>query len=83
MKSRYIITAEEDVCEELEKRVKTNRYVIDTFQNTGNWYSNGETGPEWFTLTIEAKWNNKEEIEQLVKEELKEMGKSAHNFYWG
>ena len=60
--SRYIITASEDTCEQLAQNLKKHPIVINTFENSGNWYSNGETGPEWFTVTIEADWKNKEAI---------------------
>ncbi len=57
--------------------------VISTYENTGNWYTNGETGPEWFTVTIEAKWKNKEAIENLVFNKLKETGDTTSNQFWG
>ena len=80
--SRYIITASENICFTLAYKLKEHSLVIDTFENTGNWYTNGETGPEWFTVTIEAEWKNKEAVEHLVSEELKKMNCSASNFYW-
>lgn len=81
--SRYIITASEPVCAALATRLAHHPLVIGTFENTGNWYSNGETGPEWFTVTVEAKWENKEIIEKLVSDSLAELGVSAGNRFWG
>lgn len=80
--SRYIITASEGVCGALASSLKSHLKVLSTFDDTGFWYTNGETGPEWFTVTIEANYNDKEEIEALVAAELKAMGKSAGNYYW-
>ena len=76
-----IITASESCCYDLENRIKDHPHVIDTFQNSGFWYSNGETGPEWFTLHVEAEEQWKTVVENLVNQELKKMGKHA-NFYW-
>ena len=81
--SRLIITAEESVCDALEQHIKEHPLVEHTFQNSGFWYSNGETGPEWFTLTIEADYSKKDEVESLVDTALKELGKSAGNRFWG
>ena len=81
--SRYIITASEGVCSKLAMSLKNHELVIDTFENSGNWYTNGETGPAWFTVTIESYWKNKESIEKLVSDELKKMNASASNSFWG
>ncbi|WP_340075731.1 hypothetical protein [Leptobacterium sp. I13] len=81
--SRLIITASEGVCSTLASRLKKHPYVIDTFEDSGYWYSNGETGPEWFTATIETTYNHKDAVEKAVEDELKNMGKFANNFYWG
>ena len=81
--SRYIITASEETCEKLSESLKSHPLVIHTFENTGNWYTNGETGPEWFTVTIEAKWKHKEAIEELVSQELNRLNLSVGNRYWG
>ena len=81
--ARYIITASEETCSYLCDRIKTHPLVNATFENSGYWYSNGETGPEWFTVTIEADYKHKEKIEQLVSEALQEIGKGANNYFWG
>lgn len=81
--SRYIITASEGVCGALASSLKSHPKVLSTFEDTGFWYTNGETGPEWFTVTIEANYDDKEEIEDLVATELNALGKSADNYYWG
>jgi hypothetical protein len=81
--ARYIITASEATCSALCHRLKNHKLVQDTFENSGYWYTNGETGPEWFTATIEADYKYKEEIEQLVDETLKEIESSASNYFWG
>lgn len=81
--SKLIITAEESTCDKLEARVKQHPCVVDTFQDTGYWYTNGETGPEWFTLHIHTASEWTKVIDDLVDEELKDMGRSASNRYWG
>ena len=81
--SRYIITASEETCAALAVNLKSHPKVLNTFEDTGNWYSNGETGPEWFTVTIEANYSDKEIIEDLVSNELQKLGKSAGNTFWG
>jgi hypothetical protein len=80
--SKLIVTASEDTCRELESKISNHDAVIDTFQDSGNWYSNGETGPEWFTIHIISSEGRKEEIEALVKLELKKMEKFSHNLFW-
>ena len=81
--SKYIIPVSEEICSELVRRLKDHPLVEDTSEGSGLWYSNGETGPEWFTATIEADFNNKESVEELVPSELRKMGKSAGNMFWG
>ncbi len=80
--STLIVTASEDTCDDLELNISNHDHVVGTFQDTGNWYSNGETGPEWFTIHIKTSQDRKEEVETLVKLSLKKMGKSAHNLFW-
>ena len=80
--SKLIVTASEDTCHELESKISNHEAVIDTFQDSGNWYSNGETGPEWFTVHIISSQGRKEEIEALVHLELKKMEKVADTLFW-
>ncbi len=80
--SKLIVTAAEDTCDRLELRVTNHPHIIDTFQDTGNWYTNGETGPEWFTLHIETSEDWEKEVEAFVKSELAKMGESASNLFW-
>ena len=81
--SRYIITASEETCAALAINLKSHPKVLSTFEDTGNWYTNGETGPEWFTVTVEADYKDKETIEELVSNELQKLGRSAGNTFWG
>ena len=67
------------MCSFLAKKLNSNPLVIDTFEDSGFWYSNGETGPEWFTVHIEAKYKNKDEIEKLVEEY---SDNKISNMYW-
>ena len=81
--SRLILTASEEVCDALESQLKGQPGVLATFQNSGFWYSNGETGPEWFTITIEADYSKKEAIEALVHSKLDALDMSVQNMFWG
>ena len=82
--STLIVTASEDTCRELKSKISNHDAVVNTFQDTGNWYSNGETGPEWFTIHIITSQDRKEDIETLVKLELKKMDKfiSSQSLFW-
>ncbi|MDB4285756.1 hypothetical protein N9933_00480 [bacterium] len=81
--STLIVTATEDTCNQLETQIKDAHCIIDTFQDTGNWYTNGETGPEWFTVHIRTASGRTKEVEELVNQAFKKMGKSSGNLYWG
>lgn len=78
---KLIVTTDEKTCEQLEASVSSHPDVVYTFQDTGNWYSNGETGPEWFTVSIGTASELKEKIEALVNEELNKLGESG-NLFW-
>ncbi|NVJ88171.1 MAG: hypothetical protein HWD82_01860 [Flavobacteriaceae bacterium] len=80
--SRYIITASSEVCSYLANSLKSNELVYDTYENSGNWYTNGETGPEWYTVTVETFWKYKEKVENLVELELKKIGKTIDKGHW-
>lgn len=80
--AKLIVTAAESTCELLEQRIKAHPYIVDTFQDTGNWYTNGETGPEWFTLHIETAQGWEKEVETLVNTELQHLNKAASNLFW-
>lgn len=77
--STLIVTASEDVCSTLANTLNSHSLVIDTYEDSGFWYSNGETGPEWFTVNIRADYKNKEEIEKLVEEHSED---KIFNMYW-
>ena len=78
-----IIVASEHNCNIIEANLKGHPYAIDIFQETGNWYTNGETGPEWFTVTIKALSKHTSEIERAVRELTAKRGISIGNMYWG
>ena len=77
--STLIVIASEGMCSILAEKLNSNPLVIDTFEDSGFWYSNGETGPEWFTVHIKAKYKNKDEIEKLVEEY---SDNKISNMYW-
>ena len=77
-----IITTDENTCDKLEASLGTYEIIQDVSQNTGFWYSNGETGPEWFTVDITASEEDMKEVEKIVEEEFKKLGKSPGNMFW-
>lgn len=80
--STLIITADDGDCSRLQRAVEPNEYVISTYEDSGFWYTNGETGPEWFTLHIKTFSNATEIIDQLVSDVSEELGISIYNHYW-
>ena len=77
--STLIVTASENMCSYLANKLNSNSLVINTYEDSGFWYSNGETGPEWFTVHIKAEYKNKDEIEKLVEEY---SDNTISNMYW-
>ncbi len=77
--SRLIITASESACDALESEFKDHPLVTGSFTDTGNWYSNGETGPEWFTVTFESRYELREELEKALKDSKTDFS----NMFWG
>jgi hypothetical protein len=64
--SRLIITASENECHALVNEFKDHPLVLGSFTSSGNWYSNGETGPEWYTVTFESRYELRQELEQAL-----------------
>ncbi|MEQ8302047.1 MAG: hypothetical protein RIB47_01555 [Cyclobacteriaceae bacterium] len=77
--SRLILTASEDACEDLENEFKNHPLVIRSYTDSGNWYSNGEEGPEWHTVTFESRYELREELER----DLKNSKVDFYNMHWG
>ena len=81
--SRWIVQASEETCDLLAEEMKSCPQVVGTFTDSGFWYSNGETGPEWFTVTVEANYYDKEKVEAFLEEICKLKGLKTGNAYWG
>ena len=77
--NRLIITASESACDSLEKQFKNHPLVLGSFTHSGNWYTNGETGPEWYTVTFESRYELREELEKA----LKNSSTDFYNMHWG
>lgn len=69
---RFIFTHNEDALDAIESIVRSHPKVTDVYQDTGNWYSNGETGPEWFSMHVRCKETDSEEVQQFITAELQE-----------
>ena len=65
--SRLIITASEDACNMLLDEFKNHPLILSSYTDSGNWYTNGETGPEWFTVSFESRYELKDELEKALK----------------
>ncbi len=77
--SRLIITASESACSELKRKFNDHPLVLGSFTDSGNWYTNGETGPEWFTVTFESRYELKNELEKDIQASCI----SYSNLFWG
>ena len=80
--SDLIITAQEETCEELAAYFKNSPLMLSAFQRTGNWYTNGETGPEWFTVHLRTLYLNKEQVEAELDRALSKLDLIVENTYW-
>ncbi len=78
---RLIITADDDVCSRICSGFK-HPNLKGIFEDSGYWYSNGESGPEWFTVTLEAKDEHRMEVEEALDQFLKEHQLMTGNRYW-
>ena len=77
--SRLIITASESACDALQNEFRDHPLVTGSFTDSGFWYSNGETGPEWFTVTFESRYELREALEQAIKNSESDLS----NMHWG
>ncbi len=80
--STLIITASDRTCSALNRKLQNHPSIIDTFEDTGFWYTNGETGPEWFTIHIKTLSKNTTTIENLVSSALSDLNLESGNQYW-
>lgn len=69
---RFIFTHEEAALDSIESAVIAHPKVIGAFQDSGYWYSNGETGPEWFSMHVKCREQDSEEVKEFIREALKE-----------
>ena len=76
---KFIFTHSEKALDAIESAVKNHPKVKDAFQDSGFWYSNGETGPEWFSMHVRCKEEDAEEIQAFIEQELENRGYSHQN----
>ena len=79
-KLKYIITLDEAIIDGLERDFAAHDKVRSTSQDSGFWYSNGETGPEWFTVHVYFLKNDEEAVRTHLEACLKKAGTSARLF---
>lgn len=80
--SDLIITATESTCQELEQYFSNSPLLFSVFQNSGNWYTNGETGAEWFTVHLRTIYRNKELVDAELDQALRTLNLQTNNVYW-
>lgn len=81
---KFIFTHNEKALDAIESAVKNHPKVEDAFQDSGFWYSNGETGPEWFSMHVRCKEEDAEAVQAFIEQELENRGYShQHNNYMG
>lgn len=73
IKYSFIVVHDEEILDAIEPAVKGHPEVIDSFQDTGNWYSNGETGPEWFSMHVYCREDDSDRVKEFVREELRKL----------
>ncbi len=73
------IIASEKTCEQIERMLKNHNDIIDIYLDSGFWYSNGETGPEWFTVHLIVSPSKKETVEKLIANS----PFPINNMHWG
>lgn len=74
---KFIFTADEGLLDSIERGLREHPKVTSVSQDSGFWYTNGETGPEWFSMHVCFLENDKDEVEQLIQSTLAAKGSSA------
>lgn len=71
---RFIFTHSEEALDAIESVVANHPKVERVFQDSGYWYSNGETGPEWHSMHVICDRKDSDEIQEFVKDQLNQRG---------
>jgi hypothetical protein len=71
---RFIFTHAEEALDSIEAAVSAHPKVEQVFQDSGYWYSNGETGPEWYSMHVICQEEDGEELQEFVRQQLKARG---------
>ena len=70
-KSKFLFTHQEKILDDVEAIIRAYPKTIEVSQNSGLWYSNGATGPEWFSMEVVCLQRDKETIQDFINENLK------------
>lgn len=76
-KLKFIFTNEEEVLDAIRSTIANHPKVTHVFQDSGFWYTNGETGPEWFSMHVCFNEPDQEEVEKFIGETLLSHGTSS------
>ncbi|MBI1221511.1 MAG: hypothetical protein GC180_02810 [Bacteroidetes bacterium] len=80
---RMIITAEEGTCSRIDTAFREHPLVSSSTEESGHSYASGETGPEWYTVTLETSDDKKLRLEEALNEWLDKNHLGVSNVYWG
>jgi hypothetical protein len=69
----FVFSLSQETLNALEPLLEEHPNVQSVCQNTGNWYSNGETGPEWFSMNVYCLEESSDLIEAFIREKIKEI----------
>lgn len=81
--SKLHITASSTTCGMLYNALKSHPLVASCYEDNGFWYTNGETGPEWFTVNFLAEYSKRDALEAAIDEVLVNASEGISNKFWG
>lgn len=77
---KYIVTLSEDAQDEMAGPFESHEKVTKVFGDSGNWYTNGETGPAWHTLHVCFIEKDTDTVKAHIEHCLSEAGYSGSLF---
>lgn len=76
-KLKFIFTSEEAILDKIRPTIESHELVTEVFEDSGYWYSNGETGPEWHSMHVCFDEPHQEAVEKHIVSLLASEGTSA------
>ena len=75
---KFVLVHEEATLDALEPILAAHPMITHVYQTTGNYYTNGETGSEWFALHAHCTDGDYDEVVAFASEELRKLGGIVH-----